>query len=222
MKRVIPLFIISVVALTACHLPPELPHVPKIRFQDVYFIDNPTVGAFDTLVFEIYFEDGDGDLGLTSDMVYPPFHPYDYRLDSFGDPIKYGSDPNLPPFNTNEYVVELRSDGTRDTFRVDFNEDYYNFFIKMYERTSTNDDFTQVDTRAVFNTNINGRLPFLSKEMNKNNTLEGVIKYKWQSAGWMARYSLKQLYFEIQIQDRSLKRSNTIRTPEFYLRDIAR
>src|SRR5262245_52080435 len=66
--------------VTACFDPPEFPIEPEIDFEDIYFREAKGVGQRDSLVLTISFRDGNGDLGLSSTDIEPPFHDVYYYL----------------------------------------------------------------------------------------------------------------------------------------------
>ncbi len=62
--------------LGGCHNPPEFPNEPTISYKNVEQYHFTEAGRpQDSLRIIIGFEDGDGDLGLTSDDNQPPFNP---------------------------------------------------------------------------------------------------------------------------------------------------
>lgn len=66
--------------VTACFNPPEFPITPEIDFEGIYFREARAVGERDSLVLTISFRDGNGDLGLSSTDIEPPYHDLDYYL----------------------------------------------------------------------------------------------------------------------------------------------
>ncbi len=73
------LFTISLL-FASCFESPEFPSTPKIKFKDIYFGLAPTPDRQDSIVVELDFEDGDGDLGLGAEFRNEPFHEYDLFL----------------------------------------------------------------------------------------------------------------------------------------------
>ncbi|MGV3640224.1 MAG: hypothetical protein ACO1NZ_06875 [Adhaeribacter sp.] len=65
-----------------CNKPPEYPIEPKIEFKDIESYPVFTQGAKkDSLIIVTRFEDGDGDLGLSSEEVNnPPYNQGDNNL----------------------------------------------------------------------------------------------------------------------------------------------
>jgi hypothetical protein len=86
--------------LGACFDPPEFPITPVIEFESIYF--KAGSGAVrDSLVFTISFKDGNGDLGLSSTQIDPPYNDITYFLANGGEIIpvqKYTLYNNLPQF----------------------------------------------------------------------------------------------------------------------------
>ena len=74
--------------VAACFDPPEYPIVPEIAFEDISFREAKAVGERDALTLTISFRDGDGNLGLSSTDIDPPFHDVNYYLANNGDIIE--------------------------------------------------------------------------------------------------------------------------------------
>ena len=74
--------------LAACFDPPEYPIVPEIAFEDISFREAKAAGERDALVLTLSFRDGDGNLGLSSTDIDPPFHDVNYYLANDGDIIE--------------------------------------------------------------------------------------------------------------------------------------
>jgi hypothetical protein len=74
--------------VTACFDPPEFPITPEIDFEGIYFREARAVGERDSLVLNISFRDGNGDLGLSSTDIDPPFHDLNYYLATEDDTLK--------------------------------------------------------------------------------------------------------------------------------------
>jgi hypothetical protein len=81
MKGTKTLFLIGfLAALTGCFDSPKFGNTPKIEYKNIYFGYAPTPSKLDSLVVELSFEDGDGDLGLGDEYRNFPFHEYDLFL----------------------------------------------------------------------------------------------------------------------------------------------
>jgi hypothetical protein len=74
--------------VTACFDPPEFPITPEIDFEGIYFREAKAVGERDSLVLTISFRDGNGDLGLSSTDIDPPYHDVNYYLATTTDTSK--------------------------------------------------------------------------------------------------------------------------------------
>src|SRR5690554_3596743 len=111
----------------SCERPPEFSHEPKIAFTKVTFGEGG-VNSQDSLSITIFFEDGDGDLGLTTEEAErPPFHentyfsatpPYEPITNIDGIPreslLKYGDLDSLPSYNCINYLI-VDDNAGRDT-----------------------------------------------------------------------------------------------------------
>ena len=75
------LFVTLSLFFSGCKKPPEWDKTPFIEFREIsnkHYI-NPTKcnnlsGECDTIFITIYFKDGDGDIGLTTDDSITPYH----------------------------------------------------------------------------------------------------------------------------------------------------
>ena len=71
-------FVVIAVGLSSCFDEPTFGPDPVIEFRRIEFIE---VGGFaepDSLTLYIDFQDGDGDLGLSPDMIDNPYHPINF------------------------------------------------------------------------------------------------------------------------------------------------
>ena len=220
LKEILLGIIVFIVFLSACNRAPELPVIPKIQFEEIQFkeVDGP-----DSLIVFINFEDGDGDLGLTSSDIFDEYAPYFVVLDQNNDTIKYDSRPGLPDYNPIDYVILRDEDGVAtDTILVEINENHYNYFIRFF--TKKNGEYTEFDWRAPpYYQTFDGRFPLLNRDIVdnqlKDRPLEGILKYGMTSSGWLFifRDSVK---ISVQIQDRALNKSNIVESPDFTLESI--
>jgi hypothetical protein len=68
--------ITSLFLMTSCLDSPEFPEVPSIEYEDLSYVE---VGGFlesDSLILKLRFEDGDGDLGLRSNVAEDRSAPF--------------------------------------------------------------------------------------------------------------------------------------------------
>lgn len=209
--------VFSLLALSFCTRPPELPVIPSIEFEYVQFKE---VEGPDSLIVSVFFQDGDGDLGLTSFDIYEPYQPYNVMTDQNGDTIFYGDLPDMPEYNPLDYVIIRDEDGNaKDTVWVELNPNHYNIFIRFFEKK--NGQYTEFDWRdpPYFQT-FDGRFPLLNTKIIDNQLvirpLEGSLRYGMTSSGWLFLFR-DSLKLEVQIQDRSLNKSNVVSSPDFTL-----
>jgi hypothetical protein len=214
------LAIVGMLIIAACNRAPELPVIPNITFENIEFkeVDGP-----DSLIITIYFQDGDGDLGLTSSDIYEQYKPYDIVYDENGDSISIGSRPGLPAYNPIDYIILRNSDGEAiDTILVEINENHYNYFVKFFPKK--NGQYTQFDWRdPPYYQTFDGRFPLLNLDGSdrelKERPLEGTLRYGMTSSGWLFLFR-DSLKVSVQIQDRALHKSNIVESPDFTLESI--
>jgi hypothetical protein len=142
--------------------------VPYIELRDLYFKKgNLSKGIQDTLVFKLFFKDGDGDLGSTGDSsdfnnrnpwywAYNPanFHEYVATSNNFVLPdtlkwINYGAKKipqldTLPDLNCTNWEPLLGTDNTSpaphtiDTVYITQNLRAFNTIVTVYEKVGAN------------------------------------------------------------------------------------
>jgi len=71
MKKIIYFGIIIATFLCACRKPEKFPVIPEIRF--IGFAKYQNAQIQDGAILAFYFQDGDGDIGLNSRDIHPPF-----------------------------------------------------------------------------------------------------------------------------------------------------
>lgn len=95
-----------IVCISSCQEPDPFPNTPNISFKNLKFVKTVENNTLDSLVLEFDFEDGDGDLGLSSDEFLPPYHDQDYIRDNRGRLIRLNThidSVELPLFRHNVY-----------------------------------------------------------------------------------------------------------------------
>lgn len=215
------LFLFFVGYISSCISPPDdFPSVPQIHFNNVEYIETNTA---DSLVVSVNFKDAEGDLGLNPKEVEPPFHPLDYQRDNEGNLINYGNrPPDAPVFNNRDWVINPLIDNVevKDTIWVKINPDQYNIFIKFFiKRGGT---YTEYDLAGPpFYSTFNGRFPRILTD-DRERAIEGTIKYSMLSLGWNSIFRNDTVKIDVQIQDRSLNKSNVVSSPDFTLSQITR
>ena len=206
----------------SCARPPELDNVPKISFENIAFREVPNLQ--DELILDIYFEDGDGNLGLHPEETYPPYNERLEITDDFGDYYTYPASDTFPEYNVSDWLIRREVIGTNttrviDTIYAPLNPDHFNIFVDFYTFVNGNRvlfDFTkELNIRGY-----DGRFPILFDDIENDRALEGNLRYLMKSSGWLNTFSIDSLQLEIYIQDRALNKSNTITTPKFTLLGI--
>ncbi|WP_155211526.1 hypothetical protein [Fulvivirga aurantia] len=230
--------------LSSCINDPNFPSTPQIDLVDVKFFKGATTSAPDSLQVTISFEDGEGDLGLSSNETAAPYNLADYFNNKTGRPIDFSQGginledlltyknratiDTLPPFEEPftctrwTTTPELFSDTTRlqDTVYFQFNPRHNNFFVNFYVKESGS--FRKIDFREELDcsTTFDGRFPLLNKEDNQNTPKEGSITYNMQSRAFQAFFGDKTIQLQIRIVDRAGNFSRWVTTDEFKLQDI--
>ncbi len=132
------LIYLSIASSFSCQRPPNYEVVPVIEFVSLSYIDYPGPRP-DTILINIRFTDGDGDLGLNGEETNPP---YDFRitgevLNSFGDTIEiltnlnhynYFCDFYIKKGNNFERILDFNPDDGIP-YQVPVNPFYYRFPI---------------------------------------------------------------------------------------------
>lgn len=220
-KNYLGLILISASGVSSCISPPEnFPSVPEIEFSTIEYV---TTSSQDSLIVSVDFKDAEGDLGLSSTDINPPYNPLIYKRDAGGNLITYSNRPaQAPAYNPIDWVVDpiINNTVVKDTIWVEQNEDQYNIFIRFYiKRNGQFNEFRWQD--PPFFTTFNGRFPriLISEE---GQSVEGNIKYRMLSSGWESIFRNDTIRIDVEIQDRALNRSNQVSSPEVTLRQITR
>ena len=87
--------ILMSIVLYSCFRPDNFPDEPRIDFRSLSFSTGPN--GFDTLILELDFQDGDGNIGLDERQILPPYHDFDFVIDADTVPVTFGGD-HRPPF----------------------------------------------------------------------------------------------------------------------------
>ncbi|WP_297337846.1 hypothetical protein [Algoriphagus sp.] len=220
LKSYLGIFFVILWAASCVNPPEDYPSIPEIEFESLEFI--PTAGS-DSLIFGFDFRDAEGDLGLSSTDIFPPFNPLEYQRDPAGNLITYANRPsNAPDYNPIDWEIDpiINNQVVRDTIWVVQNPNQYNIFVKFFiKRNGQFSEFRWQD--PPFYTTFNGRFPrILTTE--EGQAVEGNVKYAMLSSGWESIFRTDTIRIDVQIQDRQLNRSNEISSPEITLRQITR
>ena len=190
------LFVTLSLFFSGCEKPPELDKTPFIEFPEIsnkHYIDptkcNNLSGECDTILITIYFKDGDGDIGLTTDDNLPPYHAHD---------IINNDTLVVCNFYHHNYHINMYSKCTpQDTFEL------YDF----------GPDTCLVSTPGCDPCDgLNGRIGPLYPE-GYSGPLEGTIEFKVSPVLYMSLCPDSMTFkFEIQLVDRALNKSNIVET----------
>src|SRR5689334_11070648 len=91
----------SLIVIGACSNEPEYSPIPHIELVDLQFIEGTPSDPLESLVVNVSFTDGDGDLGLSDDEIDPPYNDIFYGLANNGKVIEVGKKTvytDLPQF----------------------------------------------------------------------------------------------------------------------------
>ncbi len=212
-------YLLLIFLASSCYERPVFSTVPEIELKDFYFTSTD-YELLDSLVINIKFRDGDGDLGLGADEINEPYQLYTILFN--GDSIKIGESDTLPPYNCLDYEIIQKptAPGTPaevDTFYVQRNPNYFNYFLDFY--TLKNGQWKLYDPAVERNCSprYHGRF-FLLNTRGNNRPLSGELKYGLTS-GFRLLFRYDTLKLRIQIQDRALNKSNLLETDAFLIQD---
>lgn len=213
--------LLFLILLGSCISPPDnFPSVPEVAFRDMEFV---STNSSDSLIVSITFKDAEGDLGLNSTDVAPPFNALEFKRDNTGGLILYRNrPPEAPRFNPIDWVVNpiVNNITVRDTVWVEQNQNHNNIFIKFFiKRNGVFREFRWED--APFYTTFNGRFPRILTD-NNTQAVEGTIRYSMLSFGWQSLFRNDTIRIDVQVQDRALNKSNLVSSPEVTLSQISR
>ncbi|MFC3881597.1 hypothetical protein ACFOSV_15490 [Algoriphagus namhaensis] len=204
-----------------CINPPDnFPTVPDITYESLEYV--PTNGQ-DSLIFGLDFRDAEGDLGLSSTDINPPYNAVTYKRDLAGNLITYANRPiEAPDYNPIDWVIDpiINNQTVKDTIWVEQNPNQFNIFVQFFiKRNGTFTEFKWQD--PPFFTTFNGRFPRVLNSQ-EGQAVEGNIKYAMLSSGWESIFRNDTIRIDVSIQDRELNRSNVVSSPEVTLRQITR
>ena len=242
--RIYTLWLAISLLLLGCFDPPEFPDEPVIEFERLRFID--VEGASDSLILSFRFEDGDGDVGLGSNDLFPPYHSRNVAIDSFtvdgvdsaklvffGDPVTpplylfddrftvfrpFDDFAGLPPFNCLEWEI---LETTGDTILVQPNEFTHNIHIDIFRKVRG--EYVLINDELSGNSNcptsFDARFPIFDAS-NIGRALSGTINYAMLSQGFPLIFRSDTIRISFFIYDQRLNRSNDVSTPDFVLSNL--
>jgi len=215
------IMLIPVLTWTSCISPPEnFPSIPEIKFSTIEYV---RTSSQDSLIVSVDFKDAEGDLGLSSTDINPPFNPLIYKRDAVGNLITYARrPPGAPSFNPIDWAIDpiINNTVVKDTIWVEQNVNQFNIFVKFFIKR--NGKFTEFRWQdPPFFTTFNGRFPriLITEE---GQSVEGNIKYRMLSSGWESIFRNDTLRIDVQVQDRALNRSNEVSSASVTLKQISR
>ncbi len=209
-----------VFGILSCYPKPELPVAPSIRLENYYFKETDT-NTKDSLKIVLKFEDGDGDLGISANNIYPPYHLYDFFVFN-GDTLKIGDNDTLPEFNCRDYeIIRKELDSAKgfkvDTIYVQRNKNHYNYYVDFLVKEGNEykvyDFWEEGCSPPIYN-----RFFPLNREGGER-PLKGTLIYGTALAFRLA-FRYDSIKLRIQIQDSSLHKSNVVETEPFMITDI--
>ena len=243
MKQIIALIIFSF--LFSCIEDTNVSKIPSISFESLEFKKSDNNFNQDSLILNINFIDGDGNLGLSNDENNYPYHPFNAIIDqefnwvtlgstSVSPPLYvyepdgsyylYSNEDNRPSFNCENYIIDTVNYTSKlDTFYIQKNENNKNIFVEFYKKE--NDDFKLIDWKRIFDQeygcgiDFDSRFPPLNVS-NSSQLLSGKLRYGMVSYGFEMILKNDLFKLKIHIKDRDLNMSNTIETPEITLEEI--
>ncbi len=243
MKQIIALIIFSF--LFSCIEDTNVSKIPSISFESLEFKKSDNNFNQDSLILNINFIDGDGNLGLSNDENNYPYHPFNAIIDqefnwvtlgstSVSPPLYvyepdgsyylYSNEDNRPSFNCENYIIDTVNYTSKlDTFYIQKNENNKNIFVEFYKKE--NDDFKLIDWKRIFDQeygcgiDFDSRFPPLNVS-NSSQLLSGKLRYGMVSYGFEMILKNDLFKLKIYIKDRDLNMSNTIETPEVTLEEI--
>ena len=249
------LVLLIILGLDGCFTPPTYSKTPQIQLledRDNFYFSKGTGNGLDELVVTLKFQDGDGDLGLSTNEADPIYaQQYFYIINSNGSftqvtdielpNVNYVNyrfkkkNPNLklPDYNCTSWEFKLNSSGVRiDTIYTELNQQsFYNIFIDYYLKnnlTPSDTSYTKFDIDKFFapscpdRTLAGGRFPILSSDPGKVAPLDGTLRYSIRSIGLDIIFGSNTMKIRVRIQDRAFNKSNVVETRPFTLPSIRR
>ena len=242
-------YCLASILLLGCYDAPYFPEEPAISFNQIEFVE--VDGAADSLILTFNFEDGDGDLGLAIDEVYPPYHIFNYvveEIDSEYFLIKYGQlnfneplilatsydgevilsgnydfDQTLPEYGCSDYLVTTDVDTDEaDTFLIKKNIFNKNIYVNFYKKIRGVYQLINDDfSQGGCVEFFNSRIPVFDQE-NIGKSLKGDVSFAMLSQGFQQTFRNDSIKMSFYIYDRNLNKSNIAETPDFVLINITR
>ncbi|MFP4088915.1 MAG: hypothetical protein ACLFUB_13370 [Cyclobacteriaceae bacterium] len=187
--------------------------------QGIRFVDVPNTQA-DSLIIRVRFEDGDGNLGVSSRESNPILsEPIFYPLDNQGNYIRFNAATDVFDCRNWDPVTIIDGDTINDTIRIEFNPNFLNFEIDLYVKEESGYELFDFRAPPICRQPLGGQFPPLKDNFENTKPLEGVIQYGFSSVALINLFRNDSLKIAVRIRDRALNVSNTIESEAFTLRD---
>jgi hypothetical protein len=189
--------LLSALVVGSCNLKPDFPKEPVITSLKLERTFNPF--GFDEVTMKVGFQDGDGDLGITSEeratprplriaTSNQPFQEYKYTFTASNPPVALDSVPN--PYYYNMFVKIFRKNGFGEFEEVVFptaNFSYNTSFPPLYEGTRRTPmegsiDYTIQPLPPTFNKNdfLRIQVQLVDRNRNMSNIVSDTITLKME------------------------------------------
>ena len=239
------LFYVLIFIVIGCDNNNNISEIPLISHESILFKKSKDNIVQDSLILTINFTDGNGDLGLSNEEIYYPYHPYNAIIDENLNWVTIGSKEIIPPlyiyepngllsfysnednrpsFNCENYIIDtISSSSELDTFYIQNNKNNKNIYVEFYRKVGS--EFEFIDWKKIFDEeygcgiDFNSRFPPLNIG-NSSQLLNGKLRYGMVSYGFDMVLKNDIFKLKVYIKDRALNKSNIIETPEVTLEEI--
>lgn len=227
--------------LFACEETVELPVEPAISFKSLDVIASERKLEAVRLTFSL--RDGDGDMGLSSDHNFVPFHEFDlvldannklvkrsnvveapfFRLQPNGERVFFNEQGSRPMYNDIDYLLvdsAAHGAGLSDTVLIHRNLFHNNIYLTLLKKESWG--FRTVHQSPIGR----GRLPIHGRfdvdlPLKKEEAIISEVSFEIGGTYFQQLKPSDTLKLQFYIFDRKLHQSNVEITPEFTLENLA-
>lgn len=187
------LFALVCAAVASCISPPDYSDTPSIKFKqlDVLRVSD-RFGIYDSVTVVISFEDGNGDLGLSSEDTMAPYNE----------------------------VFEVVDPTTTPVTKRNTNLNYFNYYIQPQVKYRGSPDFVDYVNSSGFAGEFYSRFPRLDPpNADKEAPLKGDLRFNIQLFLQSPFFPGDEVRFKLSIKDRALNQSNEIITSSYIVQD---